>query len=89
MSSNNSGLVLQCSAAFAITAPVATVIAATMQTDPTVAVVTELQVPLTENWIATDVYISPIGCDLKNDESIHDYMEQLHQSVIASNLTSI
>lgn len=57
MSSNNSGLVLQCSAAFAITAPVATVIAATMQTDPTVAVVTELQVPLTENWIATDVYI--------------------------------
>ena len=57
MSSNNSGLVLQCTAAFAITAPVATVIAATMQTDPTVAAVTELQVPLTENWIATDVYI--------------------------------
>jgi hypothetical protein len=57
MSSNNSGLVLQCSAAFAVTAPVATVIAATMQTDPTVAAVTELQVPLTENWIATDVYI--------------------------------
>ena len=42
-----------------------------------------------ESRIATDVYISPIGCDLKNDESIHDYMEQLHQSVIASNLTSI
>jgi len=57
MSSNNSGLVLACSAAYAAAAPVATVIAATMQTDPTVAVVTELQVPLTENWIATDVYI--------------------------------
>lgn len=33
-----------------------------------------------ESRIATDVYISPLGCDLKNDESIHDHMEQLHQS---------
>ena len=57
MSANNSGIVLTCSAAFAAAAPVATVISATMQTSPTVTAVTELQVPLTENWIATDVYI--------------------------------
>ena len=57
MSANNSGIVLTCSAAFAITAPVATVISGTMQTSPTVNAVNELQVPLTENWIATDMYI--------------------------------
>ena len=57
MSANNSWIVLTCSAAFAAAAPVATVISATMQTSPTVTAVTELQVPLTENWIATDVYI--------------------------------
>jgi len=57
MSANNSGIVLTCSAAFAIAAPVATVISGTMQTSPTVNAVTELQVPLTENWIATDMYI--------------------------------
>jgi hypothetical protein len=57
MSANNSGIVLTCQAAFAAAAPVATVISATMQTSPTVTAVTELQVPLTENWIATDVYI--------------------------------
>ena len=33
-----------------------------------------------ESRIATDVYISPLGCDLKNDESIHDHMEQLQVS---------
>jgi hypothetical protein len=57
MSSNNSGLVLQCVATYAANAPIATVQACTMQTSPTVAVVNEMQVPLTENWIATDVYI--------------------------------
>jgi len=57
MSSNNSGIVLTCQAVYAANAPVATVISATMQTSPTVAAVTELQVPLTENWIATDMYI--------------------------------
>jgi len=57
MSANNSGIVLTCSAAFAANAPVATVISGTMQTSPTVTAVTELQVPLTENWIATDMYI--------------------------------
>ena len=61
MSANNSGIVLTCTAAFAIAAPVATVISANMQTSPTVAAVTELQVPLTENWIATDVYILAAG----------------------------
>ena len=57
MSSNNSGLVLNCTAQYAIAAPIATVLSVTMQTSPTVTGVTELQVPLTENWIATDVYI--------------------------------
>ena len=57
MSSNNSGLVLNCTAQYAAAAPVATVLSVTMQTSPTVTGVTELQVPLTENWIATDVYI--------------------------------
>ena len=61
MSANNSGIVLTCTAAFAAAAPVATVITANMQTSPTVATVTELQVPLTENWIATDVYILAAG----------------------------
>ena len=61
MSSNNSGLVLNCTATYAIAAPAATVLSVTMQTSPTVAGVTELQVPLTENWIATDVYIIAAG----------------------------
>ena len=61
MSSNNSGLVLQCVATFAINAPIATVVAATMQTSPVVLPVNEMQVPLTENWIATDVYILLAG----------------------------
>ena len=61
MSSNNSGLVLNCTATYAAAAPVATVLSVTMQTSPTVAGVTELQVPLTENWIATDVYILAIA----------------------------
>ncbi len=61
MSANNSGIVLTCQAAFAANAPIATVISATMQTSPTVTAVTELQVPLTENWIATDVYILAAG----------------------------
>ncbi len=61
MSANNSGIVLTCTAAFAAAAPVATVISANMQTSPTVTAVTELQVPLTENWIATDVYILAAG----------------------------
>ena len=57
MSSNNSGLVLQCVATFPLAAPIATVVACTMQTSPVVLPVNEMQVPLTENWIATDVYI--------------------------------
>ena len=61
MSSNNSGLVLNCTATYAIAAPAATVLSITMQTSPTVTGVTELQVPLTENWIATDVYILTAG----------------------------
>jgi|TARA_R110000787_G_C13288954_1_gene433373 hypothetical protein len=56
-SNNNSGLVLNCTAAFAAAAPIATVISCTMQTSPTTLGVTEMQVPLTESWIATDVYV--------------------------------
>ena len=55
--SNNSGLVLNCTVTVAALAPAATVQSVTMQTSPTVTGVQELQVPLTENWIATDVYI--------------------------------
>ena len=61
MSANNSGLVLNCTAQYAALAPVATVSACLMQTSPVVAGVNELQVPLTENWIATDVYILATG----------------------------
>ena len=61
MSSNNSGIVLQCVATYVANAPIATIVAATMQTSPVVLPVTELQVPLTENWIATDVYILVAG----------------------------
>lgn len=57
MSNMNSGIVLQCTAAFAANAPIATVISASMQTSPLVTAVTELQVPLTENWVMTDLYI--------------------------------
>ena len=61
MSANNSGLVLNCTAAFAVSAPIATVSSCLMQTSPVVNGVNELQVPLTENWIATDVYILATG----------------------------
>jgi len=61
MSSNNSGLVLNCTATYAAAAPAATVLSVLMQTSPTVNGVNELQVPLTENWIATDVYILAIA----------------------------
>jgi hypothetical protein len=61
MSSNNSGLVLNCTATYVAAAPAATVLSVLMQTSPTVAGVNELQVPLTENWIATDVYILAIA----------------------------
>ena len=61
MSSNNSGLVLNCTANYAAAAPVATVSPCLMQTSPVVNGVNELQVPLTENWIATDVYILATG----------------------------
>ena len=70
MSSNNSGLVLNCTAALAANAPIATVQACLMQTSPVVAGVTELQVPLTENWIATDVYILATGVAAGNPTAV-------------------
>ena len=66
MSSNNSGLVLNCTAQYAALAPIATVSACLMQTSPVVNGVNELQVPLTENWIATDVYILATGVGAGN-----------------------
>tara|TARA_R110000751_G_scaffold97753_3_gene190289 strand:+ start:88 stop:516 length:429 start_codon:yes stop_codon:yes gene_type:complete len=70
MSSNNSGLVLNCTAVLAANAPIATVQACLMQTSPVVAGVTELQVPLTENWIATDVYILATGVAAGNPTAV-------------------
>ena len=39
--------------------------------------------------VATDVYISELGCDLiKNDESIHDQMQPLQPSKCGKNKTN-
>ena len=53
----SSGLVLECTATVGASDAVGTIDVISMKTDPTVSSVTELQVPLTENWIATDLYI--------------------------------
>tara|TARA_R110002051_G_scaffold141486_1_gene214565 strand:- start:80 stop:508 length:429 start_codon:yes stop_codon:yes gene_type:complete len=70
MSSNNSGLVLNCTAAFAVSAPAATVRPCLLQTSPVVAGVNELQIPLTENWIATDIYILATGNGAGNPTAV-------------------
>tara|TARA_R110000824_G_scaffold242344_2_gene431026 strand:- start:575 stop:1003 length:429 start_codon:yes stop_codon:yes gene_type:complete len=70
MSSNNSGLVLNCTAQYAASAPVATVSPCLLQTSPVVAGVNELQVPLTENWIATDLYILATGNGAGNPTAV-------------------
>ena len=51
------GLVLECTATVGASDVAGTIDVVSLKTDPTVSAVTELQVPLTENWIATDMYI--------------------------------
>ena len=53
----SSGLVLECTATVGASDVAGTIDVVSLKTDPTVSAVTELQVPLTENWIATDMYI--------------------------------
>jgi hypothetical protein len=53
----SSGLVLECTATVGASDVAGTIDVVSLKTDPTVSSVTELQVPLTENWIATDLYI--------------------------------
>ena len=54
---SNTGFILICSATIAATAAIGTIGVIKMKTDPTVSVVTELFVPVTENWVLTDCYI--------------------------------
>lgn len=54
---SNSGFVLECSATIAANDAAGTIDVVSMQTDPTVNAVTELFVPVTENWVFTDAYI--------------------------------
>lgn len=53
----SNGLTLECTATIAASASAGTIKAVSIKTDPTVSSVTELQVPLSETWIFTDVYI--------------------------------
>ena len=54
---SNSGFVLECTATIAASDAAGTIDVVSMQTDPTVNAVTELFVPVTENWVFTDAYI--------------------------------
>ena len=54
---SNSGFVLECTATVAASDAAGTIDVVNMQTDPTVNSVTELFVPVTENWVFTDAYI--------------------------------
>tara|TARA_R110000796_G_scaffold25901_1_gene72529 strand:- start:1581 stop:1994 length:414 start_codon:yes stop_codon:yes gene_type:complete len=54
---SNSGFVLECTATVAASDAAGTIDVVNMQTDSTVASVTELFVPVTENWVFTDAYI--------------------------------
>jgi len=54
---SNSGFVLECTATIAAADPAGTIDVVGMKTDSTVAAVTELFVPVTENWVFTDAYI--------------------------------
>ena len=59
---SNSGFVLECTATIAASDAAGTIDVVNMQTDPTVNSVTELFVPVTENWVFTDAYIL-LGAD--------------------------
>ena len=54
---SNSGFVLECTATVAASDAAGTIDVVNMQTDSTVSAVTELFVPVTENWVFTDAYI--------------------------------
>lgn len=54
---SNTGFILECTATVAASDAVGTIDVVSMKTDPTVSAVTELQTPLTENWVFTDAYI--------------------------------
>lgn len=54
---SNSGFVLECTATILAADAAGTIDVVSMQTDPTVNAVTELFVPVTENWVFTDAYI--------------------------------
>ena len=54
---SNSGFVLECTATILAADVAGTIDVVSMQTDPTVNAVTELFVPVTENWVFTDAYI--------------------------------
>ena len=54
---SNSGFVLECTATVAASDAAGTIDVVTMKTDSTVSGVTELFVPVTENWVLTDGYI--------------------------------
>ena len=54
---SNSGFVLECTATIAASDAAGTIDVVSMQTDPTVNAVTELFVPVSENWVFTDAYI--------------------------------
>lgn len=54
---SNSGFVLECTATVAASDAAGTIDVVTMKTDSTVSGVTELFVPVTENWVLTDAYI--------------------------------
>jgi len=54
---SNSGFVLECTATILASDAAGTIDVVSMATDPTVNAVTELFVPVTENWVFTDAYI--------------------------------
>lgn len=54
---NNTGFILECTATVGASESAGTIDVVSMKTDPTVSSVTEMQVPLTENWVFTDCYI--------------------------------
>jgi len=53
----SNGITLECTATIVANATAGTIKAVSIKTDPTVSSVTELQVPLSETWVFTDLYI--------------------------------
>lgn len=55
------GITLECTATIDASLGAGTIKAVSIKTDPTVSSVTELQVPLSETWVFTDLYILASG----------------------------